>query len=88
MTDNTDRDELDSLLARVWGEYSSAKVADAIMAQFLPAHDERVKAEAWREGADFIREVYERMLPEEFDWDRGEETVSALITQNPYRRES
>jgi hypothetical protein len=89
---NTDREALAKLLherfAPSWVDHwddldedqqrdtEAAEMADAILAEFLPAHDERVRAEAWDK-------CMARIFPEPANRNRD------LIAKNPYdRRES
>ena len=50
------------------------KATDAILTEFLPGHDERVKAEGWDEGALYMNER---------SWQR-----QRILDANPYRRAS
>lgn len=53
------------------------QLVEVILANFLPEHDERVKAEGWDEGF-----TYRHGLPE------GRTLLSDRLNWNPYRRES
>jgi hypothetical protein len=70
-SNDTDREALHSLLCSVF-PFTESDIADRILAEFLPDHDERVKAEAWDEGLLVGQDPYGF-----FD-----------TTDNPYRRES
>jgi hypothetical protein len=50
-SNDTDREALHSLLCSVF-PFTESDIADRILAEFLPDHDERVKAEALRDAAD------------------------------------
>lgn len=79
MSANTERDKLAAVISQAVGGWNPAtaaitNVADAILAEFMPEHDQRVKAEAWDEALVASADAF-------FDGD------NAPIV-NPYRREA
>jgi len=93
MSDNTERDKLAALIrtadlnfdgddlsqAEYWGVWGKA-IADVILAEFMPEHDERVKVEAWDESRDASGHLVYQADHYETKWTQD--------VVNPYRRES